>query len=144
VLNEGNNYSAGERQLCECPKPDYGLTAVSLLRALVRGCRVLLLDEATSSVDPETDAIIQRIVQTEFSDVTVSSYTPSNGFVADIPAHLDCTPTANRGVLRPDPGPGSRQHCRGESRISVNHHWLMNVPVRLAVGALRQARWGVP
>lgn len=44
---------------------------VSLIRALVRGCKVLLLDEATSSVDPETDAVIQRIIQTEFSDVTV-------------------------------------------------------------------------
>ena len=33
---------------------------------------MLLLDEATSSVDPETDAIIQRIIQTKFSDVTVS------------------------------------------------------------------------
>jgi predicted ABC-type transport system involved in lysophospholipase L1 biosynthesis ATPase subunit len=46
---------------------------VSLVRALVRGCKILILDEATSSVDPETDALIQRIIQTEFSDVTVSS-----------------------------------------------------------------------
>ena len=59
---EGSNFSAGEKQL------------LSLIRALVRGCKVLILDEATSSVDPETDGLIQRIIQTEFADVTVSSY----------------------------------------------------------------------
>ncbi len=46
---------------------------VALVRALARGCRVLLLDEATSSVDPETDAIIQNVIQTKFADVTVRS-----------------------------------------------------------------------
>ncbi|KAL7422108.1 hypothetical protein Q5752_002751 [Cryptotrichosporon argae] len=61
VLNEGANFSAGERQL------------LSLIRALVRRCKVLLLDEATSSVDPQTDAVIQRIIQTEFADVTLIS-----------------------------------------------------------------------
>ncbi|EIW71597.1 hypothetical protein TREMEDRAFT_28299, partial [Tremella mesenterica DSM 1558] len=61
VLDGGANFSAGEKQL------------LALMRALVRGCRVLLLDEATSSVDPETDALIQRIIQTSFSDVTLIS-----------------------------------------------------------------------
>ncbi|WVQ96140.1 hypothetical protein IAU59_003242 [Kwoniella sp. CBS 9459] len=61
VANEGSNFSAGERQL------------LALVRALVKGSKVLLLDEATSSVDPETDALIQRIIQTEFADVTLIS-----------------------------------------------------------------------
>ncbi len=46
---------------------------VALIRAMVRRCKVLLLDEATSSVDPETDALLQRIIQTEFADVTLIS-----------------------------------------------------------------------
>ena len=60
VHTDGANFSAGEKQL------------MSLLRALIRGCKVLILDEATSSVDPETDSLIQRIIQTQLKDVTVS------------------------------------------------------------------------
>ncbi|WVQ76019.1 hypothetical protein IAR50_005655 [Cryptococcus sp. DSM 104548] len=61
VGHEVSNFSAGERQL------------LALVRALVRGCRVLMLDEATSSVDPETDALIQRIIQSQFSNTTIIS-----------------------------------------------------------------------
>ncbi|WVQ96082.1 hypothetical protein IAU59_003183 [Kwoniella sp. CBS 9459] len=49
------------------------LASVSLIRALARRCKVLLLDKTTSSVNPEIDALIQGIIQTEFSDVTLLS-----------------------------------------------------------------------
>nr|XP_019008004.1 cadmium ion transporter [Kwoniella pini CBS 10737]OCF46785.1 cadmium ion transporter [Kwoniella pini CBS 10737] len=58
---EGSNYSAGEKQL------------LAFIRALARGTKILLLDEATSSVDPETDALIQRIIQNHLQGVTLIS-----------------------------------------------------------------------
>nr|XP_019009246.1 uncharacterized protein I206_05894 [Kwoniella pini CBS 10737]OCF48027.1 hypothetical protein I206_05894 [Kwoniella pini CBS 10737] len=61
VASDGSNFSAGEKQL------------LSLIRALSRYCKILLLDEATSSVDPETDSLIQGIIQTEFSNITLLS-----------------------------------------------------------------------
>lgn len=59
VSDEGANYSAGEKQL------------LSLCRALVKNSRVIVLDEATSSVDVETDAKLQRTIQTEFATSTL-------------------------------------------------------------------------
>ncbi|OCF42639.1 cadmium ion transporter [Kwoniella heveanensis CBS 569] len=61
VSNEGSNFSAGEKQL------------LALIRALARKTKVLILDEATSSVDPETDALIQRIIQNHLKGVTLIS-----------------------------------------------------------------------
>lgn len=62
VVGEGGvSFSSGEQQL------------VALARALVKNRKVIILDEATSSVDIETDSIIQRTIQTEFSDVTLIS-----------------------------------------------------------------------
>jgi ABC-type multidrug transport system fused ATPase/permease subunit len=57
--NVGSNYSAGEKQL------------LALCRALVKNSRVIVLDEATSSVDVETDAKLQRTIQTEFASSTL-------------------------------------------------------------------------
>ena len=55
----GSNFSAGEKQL------------LALCRALIKGSRIIVLDEATSSVDFETDAKLQRTIQTEFSACTL-------------------------------------------------------------------------
>ena len=48
VRERGTNFSAGQRQL------------LSFARALAHGADVLVLDEATSSIDPETEALVQR------------------------------------------------------------------------------------
>ncbi|KZP09468.1 multidrug resistance-associated ABC transporter [Athelia psychrophila] len=59
VGDEGSNYSAGEKQL------------LALCRALVKNSRIIVLDEATSSVDVETDAKLQKTIQTEFASSTL-------------------------------------------------------------------------
>lgn len=59
VVDEGSNFSLGEKQL------------ISFARALVRNTKILILDEATSSVDYETDSKIQQTITAEFSDCTI-------------------------------------------------------------------------
>ncbi|RDB26371.1 Oligomycin resistance ATP-dependent permease YOR1 [Hypsizygus marmoreus] len=59
VGDEGSNFSAGEKQL------------LALCRALVKNSRIIILDEATSSVDVETDAKLQKTIQTEFASSTL-------------------------------------------------------------------------
>ncbi|WVW86803.1 hypothetical protein I302_108858 [Kwoniella bestiolae CBS 10118] len=61
VVNQGSNFSAGERQL------------IALIRAMMKKSKILILDEATSSVDLETDSLIQKIIQNEFPNVTLLS-----------------------------------------------------------------------
>ncbi|PON96125.1 ATP-binding cassette containing protein [Trema orientale] len=59
VSDEGENWSAGQRQL------------FCLGRVLLKRNRILVLDEATASIDSATDAILQRIIREEFSECTV-------------------------------------------------------------------------
>ncbi|KAJ4717920.1 ABC transporter C family member 8-like [Melia azedarach] len=59
VSDEGENWSAGQRQL------------FCLGRVLLKRSRILILDEATASIDSATDAIIQRIIRKEFFNFTV-------------------------------------------------------------------------
>ena len=59
VMNHGNNFSHGERQL------------LALARAIVQDAHVVLLDEATSAIDLDTDYAVQRTIGEAFCNRTI-------------------------------------------------------------------------
>jgi ABC-type multidrug transport system fused ATPase/permease subunit len=59
VAYMGDNFSLGQQQL------------ICLARAMLNPSRLLLLDEATAALDTDTDAAVQRVLRTHFSERTI-------------------------------------------------------------------------
>ena len=59
ISEKGGNLSSGEKSLlCIC-------------RAILRKNKIVLMDEATANIDLETEAKIQKLINTEFAGCTV-------------------------------------------------------------------------
>ena len=58
VLQDGSNFSVGQRQL------------LVIARALLDGAGVVICDEATAAIDAEADQRIQKVLRTDFAKAT--------------------------------------------------------------------------
>ncbi len=75
-------------------------------------------DEATSSVDVETDAKLQRTIQTEFSSSTVLCIAHRLNTIGQLQVYEQGdSPAFLISLLRPDNGDG----CRKSDRIRHSH-----------------------
>jgi len=106
VLENGENYSVGQRQL------------FCLGRALLKQSRILVLDEATASVDTETDTMIQNTVRKEFANCTVLS------IAHRIPTVMDCDKVLvlDKGKMKEYDSPAKLMEVQPESIFAALVH----------------------
>ncbi|CAJ0581545.1 unnamed protein product, partial [Mesorhabditis spiculigera] len=90
IAEGGQNMSVGQRQL------------ICLGRALLQKGKILVLDEATAACDAQTDACVQRIIRTDFSDSTVIAIAHRLNTIAD----YDRIMVLDAGRLREFDAPG--------------------------------------
>ncbi|CAN6312669.1 unnamed protein product [Urochloa humidicola] len=110
VAEGGSNWSMGQRQL------------LCLGRVLLRKSRILILDEATASIDNATDAIIQKIIRTEFEDSTVIT------IAHRIPTVMDCSKilVINDGKMVEYDRPQNLLETEGSLfKGLLNEYWLL-------------------